>query len=56
VAIAIALQLAIIYVPALNRLFKTQPLSATELALTVAGAVSVFAVVEAEKWVGRRRR
>ena len=56
VAIAIALQLMIIYVPALNRLFKTQALSATELALTVAGAVSVFAVVEVEKWFRRLRR
>jgi Ca2+-transporting ATPase len=56
VALAVALQLAIIYVPALNRLFKTQALSATELALTIAGAVSVFAVVEVEKWFGRRRR
>jgi Ca2+-transporting ATPase len=56
VAIAIALQLAIIYVPALNRLFKTQPLSAAELALTVAGAASVFAVVETEKWIRRLRR
>jgi P-type Ca2+ transporter type 2C len=54
VAFAVALQLAIIYVPALNRLFKTQALSATELALTIAGAVSVFAVVEAEKWLRRR--
>jgi len=56
VALAIALQLAIIYLPALNRLFKTQALSAAELALTVAGAVSVFAVVEAEKWFWRRGR
>jgi Ca2+-transporting ATPase len=56
VAIAIALQLAIIYVPALNRLFKTQALSAAELALTVAGALGVFAVVETEKWIGRRRQ
>ena len=54
VVLAIALQLAIIYVPALNRLFKTQALSAAELALTAAGAVSVFVVVEIEKWFWRR--
>jgi Ca2+-transporting ATPase len=54
VALAIALQLAIIYVPALNRLFKTQALSATELALTFTGAAAVFAVVEVEKWFWRR--
>jgi Ca2+-transporting ATPase len=55
VILAIAMQLAIIYVPLLNRLFRTQALSAMELALTIAGAVSVFAVVEAEKWIGRHR-
>jgi Ca2+-transporting ATPase len=54
VALAIASQLAIIYVPALNRLFKTQALSATELVLTFAGAAAVFAVVEIEKWFWRR--
>ena len=54
VGVAVALQLAIVYVPALNRLFGTQALSALELTLTVAGAVSVFAVVEAEKWFKRR--
>ncbi|HEY5559092.1 MAG TPA: cation-translocating P-type ATPase [Steroidobacteraceae bacterium] len=56
VALAIALQFAIIYVPALNRLFKTQALSAPELALTIAGAVGVFAVVEVEKWFWRRAK
>jgi hypothetical protein len=37
-------------------LFGTQALSASELALTVAGAVNVFAVVEIEKWFKRRER
>jgi len=54
VSLAFGLQLAIIYVPTLNRLFRTQALSAPELALTVVGAVSVFAVVEVEKWFRRR--
>ncbi|HSN38626.1 MAG TPA: calcium-translocating P-type ATPase, PMCA-type [Burkholderiales bacterium] len=48
-----ALQLAILYVPALNRIFKTAPLDAGELALCVAGAAAIFAAVEIEKWMVR---
>ncbi len=55
VLLAIALQLAIIYLPVMNALFRTAPLSLPELALTVAGAVLVFAAVEAEKRLGRVR-
>jgi Ca2+-transporting ATPase len=56
VLLAIALQFAIIYLPVLNRLFRTEPLDAAELGLTLAGAVAVFGVVEIEKWVRRIRR
>jgi Ca2+-transporting ATPase len=49
-----ALQLAILYVPALNRIFKTAPLDAAELALCVIGAVAIFVAVEIEKWMVRR--
>lgn len=55
VSIAVALQLAIIYVPALNRLFHTQPLDAATLGFTIAAAVAVFGAVEIEKWVRRMR-
>ena len=55
VAIAVALQLSIIYVPVLNRLFHTQPLDAATLALTIAAAGAVFGAVEIEKWVRRMR-
>jgi magnesium-transporting ATPase (P-type) len=55
VAIAVALQLAIIYLPAFNRLFRTEPLPLHELGLTLAAAALVFAAVELEKWVRRRR-
>jgi Ca2+-transporting ATPase len=48
------LQLAILYVPALNRIFKTAPLDAAELALCVAGAAAVFVAVEIEKWMVRK--
>jgi Ca2+-transporting ATPase len=56
VLLAIGLQLVIIYAPALNRLFRTEPLTAPELALTFGGAGLVFAVVEIEKWLRRGRK
>jgi P-type Ca2+ transporter type 2C len=49
------LQLATIYVPFLNRLFKTQPLSFSELMLCIGLALVIFAAVEVEKLVRRKR-
>ena len=54
VVAAFGLQLATIYHPLLNTLFKTQPLTATELAICIALASIVFVAVEIEKWFGRR--
>jgi P-type Ca2+ transporter type 2C len=56
VALTVILQLAVVYVPALNVLFKTTPLSAAELAACAASAVVILAVVEFEKWVRRRAK
>jgi Ca2+-transporting ATPase len=55
VALTFALQMATIYVPFLNPVFKTQPLSASELGLCLAAAAVVFVVVELEKAWRRRR-
>jgi Ca2+-transporting ATPase len=55
VALTVLLQLAFIYVPALNRLFSTHPLSVLELAWTLVAASAVFFAVEIEKWIRRRR-
>jgi Ca2+-transporting ATPase len=55
VLLTVALQLAIIYLPALNGLFGTQPLAAAELALAFAGALCVMVAVEIEKAFRRRR-
>lgn len=53
--VTVGLQLAVIYVPFLNGLFKTSPLSFAELAITVAASTVVFFAVEVEKWIRRRR-
>jgi P-type Ca2+ transporter type 2C len=55
VILTFLLQLSTIYVPALNPIFRTAPLSAGELALTVGMASVVFWTVEGEKWLRRRR-
>jgi Ca2+-transporting ATPase len=53
--LTLGLQLATIYLPLLNRVFKTEPLSAQELAITLALSSVVFVAVEMEKLVKRRR-
>lgn len=54
VVLTVALQFALVYVPALNRIFDTAPLSAFEVALCAACAVVVALAVESEKWLVRR--
>lgn len=55
VAATIALQMAAIYVPVLNRLLRTSALSLPELALALAVSAAVFALVEFEKYLARRQ-
>lgn len=54
VAVTLLLQLATVYVPVLNPVFRTVPLGALELALCVGAALVVAAAVEAEKAWRRR--
>ncbi len=49
------LQLATIYVPFLNRVFKTEPLTLEELLISLALSSVVFIAVELEKLVKRRK-
>ena len=49
-----AMQMATLYVPVLNAVFKTEPLAPAELALCLVLAGLVFAGVEAKKWAMRR--
>ena len=54
VAVTICAQLATVYIPALNPVFKTQPLTAWELALVLGLSTVVFIAVEIEKYFKRR--
>jgi len=54
VVLTFALQCATIYVPALQQVFATQPLSALELLACVLLSGVVFVAVEIEKWLVRR--
>ena len=54
VLLTVVLQMATIYVPALNSVFKTDPLSPAELGIAFAVSSLVFIAVELEKWLMRR--
>jgi Ca2+-transporting ATPase len=56
VAGTVLLQMATLYVPALNAVFHTEPLGAGELAACLLTASSVFWCVEVEKWLVRKGR
>jgi len=56
VALTIALQLAIVYAPPLQTIFKTTPLGAADLTECIGCAVVVFLAVETEKWARRAAR
>ncbi len=53
--LTVILQLMLIYSPFFNRIFKTQPLSIYELAITFVVSSVVFCAVEIEKWIFRLR-
>lgn len=54
ILLTIALQLSVIYFPAMNRLFQTQPLSLAELAYCGLAVIVFFHVLELEKWIRNR--
>jgi len=54
VAVTVALQVMVIYVPALNAVFHTEPLTPLELLACIALSSVVFFAVELEKLMRRR--
>jgi len=54
VLLTLVLQLAVIYLPPLQPIFKTQALTAGELAFCLAMSGIIFIAVELEKWLVRR--
>jgi Ca2+-transporting ATPase len=55
VVFTVGLQLATLYVPFLNPVFKTVPLTLNELMITLVLSTVVFWAVELEKWVKRKK-
>ncbi len=56
VLLTFLLQMAVVYLPFMNAIFKTQPLTLTELGICIGGAVILFHAVEMEKWIKKRRK
>ena len=56
VALSFALQLAVVFAPFLNPLFRTDALSLGELFITLALSCVIFFVVEGEKFMKRRAK
>jgi Ca2+-transporting ATPase len=56
VLLSTLLQMAVIYVPFLQQIFRTTALSAGELAITLAAGTVVFWAVELRKWRLRQRK
>jgi len=55
VLLTIGLQIAVIYIPFLQAVFKTQALSWTDLVISLAASSTVFFAIEVQKWIRRRR-
>lgn len=54
VFLTLILQLTVIYLPAANQFFKTQPLSVMQFLVCMGSAVVLFHLVELEKWLRAR--
>jgi Ca2+-transporting ATPase len=54
VLLTLSLQMAVIYIPFLQDIFRTQSLTGNELLTCIGLSSIVFGAVEAEKWVKRR--
>ncbi len=55
VAFTFLLQMAVIYIPFLQGIFKTTPLTLAELAGTIGLGVLTFLIIEMVKWIRSNR-
>jgi Ca2+-transporting ATPase len=55
VLLSFLLQMAVVYIPFLNPVFKTKPLGLNELMITIGLSSVVFIAVEVSKWIKRGR-
>ncbi len=51
IGVVLALQALFVYLPFLQKVFKTAPLSIMDLALTAAAGFAIFPIISLEKWV-----
>jgi Ca2+-transporting ATPase len=54
IGVVLVLQALFLYLPLLQRVFKTVPLSLGELGLTLLAALGIFPVIALEKWIRSR--
>ena len=54
IGVILALQAVFVYLPVMQRLFRTAPLGGEELLLTVLAGFAIFPVISLEKWVRAR--
>jgi P-type Ca2+ transporter type 2C len=52
--LVVALQLAVLYIPALSGFFDLLPLSALDLAVAAGAGAVVFVAMEVEKWISKK--
>ena len=55
VGLTVVLQFAVVYMPAAQSIFKTQPLTAMEMLACIGAGLAVMFAVEFAKWLTRRR-
>jgi P-type Ca2+ transporter type 2C len=56
ILLTFVLQMAVIYTPWIQPIFQTQPLTLTELLICLDVGTLGFWIVEAQKWIRRRRK